>query len=73
MDIENLDKTAILSEETFSELFGQEDEIVKARLLLQLADRAAELGVKGKFDTLLKAYKRAQKEIQKRERDKKAV
>ena len=73
MDIEKLDKTTILSEETFSELFGQEDEIEKARLLLQLSDRAAELGIKGKFDTLLKAYKRAQKEIQKRERDKKAV
>lgn len=73
MELEKLDKNSILSEEVFSELFGQEDEIMKARMLLQMEDRAAELGVKTKFTTLVNAYKKAEKEIQKKEREKHSI
>lgn len=65
-----LDSKSILSEEIFLEIFDQEDEIVKARMILSLTDRAGELGVKKKFEELLKAYKRVDKEAKQRERKK---
>ena len=40
-----LDKNSILGEEIFVEIFDQEDEIAKARMILSLTDRASELGV----------------------------
>lgn len=73
MELGKLDKNSILSEEVFTELFGQEDEIVKARLMIGLEDRAAELGVKGKFASLVKAYKNAERELQRREKEKRSV
>lgn len=54
----SLDKESILAEEIFIEIFEQEDEIHKARLLLSLQDKAKELGVKTQFDNLVKAYKK---------------
>lgn len=65
-----LDSKSILSEEIFLEIFDQEDEIMKARMILSLTDRAGELGVKKKFEELLKAYKRVDKETKQRERKK---
>lgn len=65
-----LDSKSILSEEIFLEVFDQEDEITKARMILSLTDRAGELGVKKKFEELLKAYKRVDKEAKQRERKK---
>lgn len=65
-----LDSKSILSEEIFLEIFDQEDEIMKARMILSLTDRAGELGVKKKFEELLKAYKRVDKEAKQRERKK---
>lgn len=73
MELEQLDKNSILAEEVFAELFNQEDEIIKARMTLQLEDRAAELGVKSKFTTLLNAYKKAQREIQRKEKERCSV
>lgn len=73
MELDRLDKNSILAEDVFVEIFSQEDEIEKARLTLQLEDRAAELGVKSKFTTLLNAYKKAQREIQRRETERCAV
>ncbi|RGC35153.1 DUF927 domain-containing protein [Hungatella hathewayi] len=64
--LDRLDKQSILAETVFKELFSQEDEIKKARLMLDLEDRAEELGVKTKFRTMLNAYKRVEKEMQKR-------
>ena len=58
-----LDKDSILAEKIFQEIFEQEDEIYKARMILSLTDRAAELGVKKKFEELLKAYKRVDREM----------
>lgn len=59
------DKDSILSEEVFSEIFEQEDEIMKARMLLSFEDRAKDLGVKQKFEHLLKAYKKTDAEMRK--------
>ncbi len=57
-----LTKAGILEDKIFQEIFEQEDEIYKARLILSLEDRADELGVKKKFGELLKAYKKVDKE-----------
>lgn len=65
-----LDKKSILEERIFTEIFDQEDEIMKARMILSLTDRASELGVKKKFEDLLKAYKRVDRETKQRERKK---
>jgi len=66
--LNELDKQTILADEIFEEVFNQEDEIQKARLLLSLQDRAAELGVKGKFDGLVKAYKRVDRETKQKKK-----
>lgn len=66
--LNELTKQTILSDEVFDEVFNQEDEIYKARLLLSLQDRAAELGVKGKFDQMVKAYKRVDRETKQRKK-----
>lgn len=63
-----LDSNSILAEDIFLEIFDQEDEIMKARMILSLTDRAAELGVKKKFEELLKAYKKVDREAKQRER-----
>lgn len=63
-----LTKDSILSDEIFTEIFEQEDEIYKARLILSLQDRAAELGVKGKFEELLKAYKKVERDTRQKQR-----
>lgn len=64
--LDRLDKDSILDEKIFQELFDQEDEIKKARLMIALADRAEELGVKTKFNTILRAYKKVDREMQKK-------
>lgn len=61
-----LTKDTILDESVFTEVFDQEDEIYKARLILSLEDRAEELGVKTKFTTLLRTYKKVYQESQKK-------
>ena len=66
--LNELTKQTILSEEVFNEVFNQEDEIYKARLLLSLEDRAAELGVKGKFDQMVKAYKKVDRETKQKKK-----
>lgn len=71
--LKQLDKVSILSEEVFEEIFGDEDEIHRARLILSLEDRADELGMKAKFTRLLNAYKRVDKETQKEARKRSAV
>ena len=63
--LNQLTRDSILEEEVFTEIFSQEDEIYKARLMLSLGDRAEELGVKTKFTKLLNAYKKVQREIEK--------
>ncbi|WP_313132610.1 DUF927 domain-containing protein [Anaerocolumna sp.] len=57
-EINSLTAESILEDDIFCEIMEQDDEIYKARLLLTLTDRAAELGVKTKFEKLLAAYKK---------------
>lgn len=59
-------KDTILSEELFAEIFDQEDEILKARMLLSCEERAKELGVKTQFTNLVKAYNRVAKSMSKK-------
>ena len=68
--LNQLTAESILSDEVLSEAFDQEDELYKARLLLSLEDRAQELGVKKKFQELVKAYKRIEREMRRQEREK---
>lgn len=63
--LDQLTKDSILEERIFVELFEQEDEIYKARLMLSLEERAGELGVKTKFTRLLSAYRKVEKETRK--------
>lgn len=63
--LNRLTKESILEEEVFTELFDQEDEIYKARLMISLEERAQELGVKTKFTKLLNTYKRVERESRK--------
>ena len=62
----------VLSDEVLAEVFDQEDELYKSRLLLSLEDRAGELGVKKKFQELVKAYKRVEKEMRRQEKERKS-
>lgn len=72
VSLNQLTAESILSEEIFTEVFDQEDEIYRSRLILSLVDRAKELGVKGKFEELVKAYKKVEKQMlrQQAEKDK---
>lgn len=56
--LKEYDAESILSEELLAEVFDQEDAIMQARMLLSLQDRAKELGVKTKFDKLVKVYEK---------------
>ena len=60
--LNDYDKKEILSEDVFVEIFEQEDAIRRAQMLLSFQDRAKELGVKGQFDTMVKAFEKAEKE-----------
>lgn len=63
MDITVLDAVSILSDDVLTEVFDEPDAIEQARLLLSLQEKAKGLGVKGKFDALVKAYKKVNREI----------
>lgn len=65
MDITALDAKSILSDDVLTEVFQEQDEINKAKILLALQDKAKLLGVKTKFDLLVRAYRKVDREIQK--------
>lgn len=62
------DKKEILAEEVFIEIFEQEDVIRRAQMLLSFHDRAKELGVKGQFDTMVKAFEKAEKAAEQKQK-----
>lgn len=64
-DIRTMTKEDVLSDEVLCEVFEQEDEIYKARLLATLADHAKSIGAKTAFESLVKAYKKQFKEYSK--------
>ena len=67
------DKKTILSEEIFIEIFEQEDEILKARMLLSCQERAKDLGVKQPFDDMVKAYRRVERQSREKRSTSKAM
>lgn len=67
--LNQLDADSILTDEVLQEIFDQEDEIYKSRLILSLIDRADTLGVKKKFEELIKAYRRVEREMQRKRRE----
>ena len=66
-------KKTILSEEIFIEIFEQEDEILKARMLLSCQERAKDLGVKQPFDDMVKAYRRVERQSREKRSTSKAM
>lgn len=66
MDLDHMTKQDVLSDDVLTELFSQEDEIEKARMMIALQDRASELGVGQKFRTLVAAYKKVDVETRKK-------
>ena len=68
--LKEYDAESILAEEVFEEIFDEQDESQRWRMILSLEDRAKELGVKTKFCTLVKAYQRTEKAIRRMEREK---
>lgn len=71
--LNQLTADTILSDEVLTEVFNQENEISKARLLLSLEDRARELGKKREFCEMVKAYKRVEREIKRKSKEKKDI
>lgn len=65
-DINNLTSQSILAEDVFAAIFDEEDPVFQARMVLTLQDKAKSLGVKTKFETLLKSYRKVYKEAQER-------
>ena len=57
-NVEKLTKDSVLDEELFTELFEIEENITREKKIIELQDKALELGVKTKFDNILKAKKR---------------
>lgn len=66
-EIKSMTADDILSDEVLCELMEEEDEIFKARLLINLTDRAQELGVKTKFTKLVAAYKKEKAKFDKQQ------
>ena len=65
--------TELTAEETYSdevlmEVFDQEDELKKARMIIELSDQATKLKVKQKFDVMLSAYKKTERELNKQQK-----
>lgn len=60
-DIAALTAETILDDELLSEVFSEDDAVYMTRALLALEDRARQLGVKTKFDALIRAYKQERK------------
>lgn len=62
------DKDSIVDRSTLDEIFSQKDPVYRAQLIASFSLRAKELGVKGIFDNMVKAYTKAKKDqVRKRE------
>ena len=61
IEIASLDAESVMSDATLDEVFEETDPIMRSRLLLSLQERAKILGVKTKFDTIVRAYNKVKK------------
>lgn len=66
--IGNMTKEELLSTKTLTEVFDEEDEIHRAMLIVELSERAKELKVKTQLDTLIKAFKKVDRQMAKNKR-----
>ena len=69
-DIQSLNLSEILSDEIFEELLSIGSEVEQTRNELELIDRAKALGVKLKFEMMLKAFKSAKRKFDKEAKSK---
>lgn len=69
IDFEKLDAQSILSDAILDEVFEVENPIERSKLINSLQDKAKVLGVKGKLDSLILAYKKVEREIIKSSRE----
>jgi len=63
IDITKLDAQSIIADDVLDEVFSEEDLILRSRILLSLQEKAKGLGVKSKFDTMVKAYQKVEKQM----------
>lgn len=62
MNIEELTAVTILAEETMLEIMDEKDPVDRELLIQNLTDKAKVLGVKSKFEKLVSAFKKKEKE-----------
>lgn len=65
IDITTLDAQSIISDAVLDEVFDEQDPIIRSRILLSLQEKAKGLGVKAKFDTMVRAYQKVEKQMAK--------
>jgi len=65
MEINSLNRETILSDAVFDEVFEEPDKIQRQKLIVSLQNQAKLLGVKSSFDSILKAYEKVTKELEK--------
>ena len=70
IDITKLDAQSIISDEVLDEVFSEPDVIARSRILLSLEEKAKVLGVKGKFETMVRAYRQVEKQMVKASKEK---
>lgn len=70
IDIPSLSAETILSEDVLDQVFDDTDLISRCKTILALTDKAKLLGVKGKFDAMVKAYEKVEREANSLERNK---
>lgn len=59
-DKDSMTAEELLSDETFKKIFAQDDPVEQARMIMELEERSAKLGVKTKFKNLYRAYKKSE-------------
>lgn len=62
MNIDELTAVTILSDETMFEIMDEKDPVEREKLIQELTDKAKIEGVKGKFEKILSAFKKKEKE-----------
>ena len=72
-EIKEMNSDDILEESVFIELFEIEDVIERSTKIVQLTRKAKDLGVKGSFEELLRAYKQVDREIKRQAKEKHPV
>ena len=58
----------LLSDEVLDEVFDETNEVLRTKLLIALRDRAMALRCAGKFDMIVNAYKKMERQIAKDKR-----